>query len=1633
MSASPDEDGAGVDPLFAGDGDVASAMAEVDWSATPLGPSRSWHQELRTVVRVLLASRFSMWMAWGPELTFFYNDSYQRDTLRGKHPWALGRPFREVWSEVYDAVLPQVTAVTERGESTWDEDLLLHLERNGWPEETYHTFSYSPLADEQGRIHGLFCAVTETTPRVLSERRMAFLRDLATAMTTARTTGEVADAAGEVLGGDHADLPFGLVYLRGPDEDQDPDDLRLAAAVGTARGGPAAPVTAGLDDGSGPWPLGRAREGTVPVELPAGVRDAVPDDCDRVVLVPLRPPGAPSGDLLGVLVVGLSRFLAFDDLYRDFVELVAGQVTSGVLDARAGESERRRAEALAELDEARRRFFADASHELRTPLTLISGPVDGLLAAPDLAPARARADLEVVARNTRRLTRLVGDLLEVARLQAGSAEPRRSPVDLGRLTADVAGMVASAMERGGLDYVVDAPAWGTSVSLSRVGWERIVLNLVANALKYTQTGTVTVRLRREGGRAVLTVADTGIGIAADELPRLFERFHRVEGAWARSAEGSGIGLALVRELVEYDGGSVEVASEPGRGTTFTVLMPVTELRGDAADAEDTEDGSGRSRALVDEAELWVPADPTPPGPDPDRGVIGRVLVADDNADMRAYVSRLLAPRCTVVTAVDGDSALELALADPPDMVVSDVMMPGRDGLGLLAALRADPRTSRVPVLLLSARADEEAAVEGLAAQADDYLVKPFAPGELQARVQAHLQLSRARREAEARFTAVADLAPAMIWVSDAEGRRVFLNAGWTRFTGRDRAGELGEGWVTGMHPLDRAGYDEAVGLARAEGRSWETDFRLRHVDGTYHRLVEQATPVPGPDGRATGWVGAAVDVETRLREADRARLLAEVGAGMESTDTVAGRLRELARVLREAGLADRVEIDEKGDVDVDDVDDGEDGHRLRRPLRVRDRTIGVVVLERDPTAAAWSEADRGLVEEVVARVLPSLDNALLYADERSAAHRLGIVQHATAAFSAAATPSEVGRAMMEHIVELLGEDAQAAVFEYDRAARELRMVARRPQSRDPRSNGDVVSLGADTLLTRAVRSERSVWVHEPEPGEPEDAQDPELVALMRARGMRKVVTVPLIAAGNVVGALAVGRDVLGRLDAGERTTLLALAEPCAVALDRARLFRAEHEIAQTLQRSLLPQALPEVARLPVAVRYLPGAVGTSAGGDWYDVVEVGSHHVAVVVGDVVGQGTAAAAVMGQLRTALSGYLLAGHGPGPALDLLDGLVARVPGARASTAICVLVDTDSGEVRWARAGHLPALLVDGAGPRLLTDAAGHGPLLGLAQESRVPRTEGVVTIADGDDLVLYTDGLVERRGESLDEGLDRLVAVAAARPDVAPEPTATYLLDALAPSEAIDDVAVVVLRLAPSPMTRTFPADPAELARMRRAVRAWSGPAGLRDEVAEDLQLALGEAATNAVEHAYGAVPPAGAEVTVTLTVQPDGGAAVAVTDHGTWREIPTDPGHRGRGLSLIRALASDVVLDTGSEGTTVSFTVPPARRSGRSDREVPASASAPDREVSVTVDGGTVRVAGDLDLAGAEVLARVVATPPAPTWSVDVTGVGYLASAGIGVLLTSADAGATLVLPETGPAARVLALSGLASPREAARS
>ncbi|RYJ03900.1 MAG: histidine kinase, partial [Actinomycetales bacterium] len=394
--------------------EVGRDLSVVDWAATTLGPPEGWSQSLKTAVRILLSSKFSMWMAWGPELTFFCNDSYRRDTLGKKYPWALGRPASEVWSEIWDDIAPRIDTVMTTGEATWDESLQLLLERSGFVEETYHTFSYSPLADDDGHVEGMLCVVSEVTDQAISTRRMTTLRDLAARTSGHLTETEAVAAAVEQIETDPLSLPFALVYLR------DGDTVRLAGTAGTPEGHRLAPVRIALDDPASPWPLAEPLAGrTVLVDLPD---DAPPGPWDRpptqAVAVPLA--GAASEEPYGFLVAGLSRYRPLDETYGGFVDLVAGQIAGSITAARTFEGEKRRAETLARLDQAKTDFFTNVSHEFRTPLTLLLGPTEDALRDPALDPDDPqRGRFEVIERNGQRLLQLVNSLLDFSRLEAG--------------------------------------------------------------------------------------------------------------------------------------------------------------------------------------------------------------------------------------------------------------------------------------------------------------------------------------------------------------------------------------------------------------------------------------------------------------------------------------------------------------------------------------------------------------------------------------------------------------------------------------------------------------------------------------------------------------------------------------------------------------------------------------------------------------------------------------------------------------------------------------------------------------------------------------------------------------------------------------------------------------------------------------------------------------------------------------------------------------------------------------------------------------------------------------------------------------------------------------------------------------
>ena len=751
--------GADAQDCLAGGGKMGALMRAFDWSTNPLGPVDAWPQSLRTAVSIMLASGFPMIIFWGRELIQLYNDAYRPVLGATKHPQSLGQRGRDCWPEIWDNVLgPMFGEVIAGGEPIWSEDLSFYLDRNGYLEETYFTLSYSAIRDESGLPGGVLATVFETTERVLAERRLQTLRELAAHASGSTSVDAACEGAATTLARNPQDLPFALLYLLDGN-----GRARLAGCAGLPAGHAAAPAEVDWhgDTGERGWPLARALGdggAELVTDLSARFGDCPggpwPEPTEAAALIPFAHGG---GATLGVLVAGISPRRAYDSKYQTFFELAAAQIATSVTNARAYEAERERAEALAAIDRAKTAFFSNVSHEFRTPLTLMLGPTEAALGGRDAA--LRGEDLRMVYRNQLRLLKLVNALLDFSRFEAGRAQATYRLTDLSALTRELAGAFRSTIEHAGLRFDVVCDPIDAPIYVDRDMWEKVVMNLLSNAFKFTFEGSIGVRLRDTGGQVELTVADTGSGIPEAEVARVFERFHRVEGARSRTHEGSGIGLALTSELVRLHGGGITVTSRVGAGSTFTVRIPggsahLPPERVVTTPAPSPSKSGGA--AFVHEASRWLDAPvaaampPTPPeaptGAAAPAGRRERILVVDDNADMRSYLRQLLRD-WDVETAGNGAAALEQVRTSPPDLVVTDVMMPELDGLALLAALRADPRTSTIPVLMVSARSGEDARVSGLAAGADDYVTKPFSARELTARVRSLLALADARREA----------------------------------------------------------------------------------------------------------------------------------------------------------------------------------------------------------------------------------------------------------------------------------------------------------------------------------------------------------------------------------------------------------------------------------------------------------------------------------------------------------------------------------------------------------------------------------------------------------------------------------------------------------------------------------------------------------------------------------------------------------------------------------------------------------------------------------------------------------------------------------------------------------------------
>jgi PAS domain S-box-containing protein len=892
-----------------GVGEMAQRIRQFDWSRTPLGPSDEWSPALRTTVGLMISNRFPMLLWWGGDYISLYNDAYI-PVLGLKHPRALGLPVRECWSEIWGILKPLIDTPFNGGPSTWIEDFELHLQRSGFTEEAHFTVAYSPVPDATARsgIGGVLATVHEIGEKVVAERRVAILRDLGVEAAEESGVEETCRVAAQTLARHGKDVPFALLYLIDPDGKQ----AQLAGTAGTEAGKDASPLTVWLDPNGAEtgWPLASALRapGIVEVanvasrfdETPAGPWEEPPH---TAVVLPLR--STKANEPFGLLVGGVSSRLKFDEKYKSFYELAASQIATAVAKARAYEEERKRAEALAEIDRLKTAFFSNVSHEFRTPLTLMLGPLEELKrefgAAPEVQASSLYQRIDLIQRNGLRLLKLVNTLLDFSRIEAARFQAVYEPADLSAFTAELANVFRSAVERAGLRFDIDCPPMPELAYIDREMWEKIVLNLVSNAFKFTFDGLIEVRLRNAGTHFELTVRDTGIGIPADELPKLFERFHRVADARGRTHEGSGIGLALVQDLVRLHGGAVAVESVYGRGATFHVRIPLGNSHlpqaqiGSAVRRMSTAIGA---QPFVAEALRWL----SDTGADVEHAIWDasageqsegeptqrpHILLIDDSADMREYLRRLLDDRYDVEVAGDGEAALAAIDKSPPDLVLSDIMMPRLDGLGLLARLRSNPRTSTLPIILLSARAGEESQVEGLETGADDFLTKPFTARELLARIAANLKTARIRRNAakaaeasEARLAAVLQQLPVGVAVTDSSGLMVLNNPVMQRFArgmAPSRDAEHAQWWrgkAPDGSPLEPSEWPVPRAL-RGETVAPGIEMLFVDDDGQEVWTSVSSTPMTDAAGVVVGAIAVVQDIEERKKAEQTQQLLVD--------------------------------------------------------------------------------------------------------------------------------------------------------------------------------------------------------------------------------------------------------------------------------------------------------------------------------------------------------------------------------------------------------------------------------------------------------------------------------------------------------------------------------------------------------------------------------------------------------------------------------------------------------------------------------------------------------------------------------------------------------------------------------------
>ena len=774
--------------ICAPESEMSRLIHNFDWSTSKLGPISKWPSVLRFSLSLILNSQQPIWIGWGEELILFYNDAYIQ-ILGAKHPMALGKPTKEVWdNELWVFIAPWVEKV-KRLEPVFISNYRFFSTPFDYLQEDYCSFSYNPLLDESNQFRGVICPLTMNTDKLVGERRSKTISNLSKSLIE-KSEEAACSSSLKILSENRDDVPFALLYLI--KKDGLGTNVILQNSYGIeGKFDHINPSVINIRNNRCFWPISEVlKTKSLKVisvkeltELPLGLAK------QPISLAVIQPLYSGSENPLGVLITGVNPCWKLDKSFRSFFELVAGQINTSILNAQNCEAEKRQMEMLSEIDRAKTLFFTNVSHELRTPLSLMLSPLEDILSDPKLLTENQHKQLDLVHRNSLRLLKLVNSLLDFSRIEANRMQAIFEPTNLPLLTSNLASVFRSIIEKANLEYYVDTHDFNVNeiVYIDHEMWEKIIFNLLSNAFKFTLKGSIKLSLKSKNGYAITKIKDTGVGIPESELPRIFERFRRVEGTLGRSFEGTGIGLALTNELVKYHGGQLSAKSTFGKGSTFTVSIPLSldHLSLDKHVVKRNSNENGRmGNAFIAEASRWVSessssssssSDVSPDSSPKHNGVTdhlnlssipvtsppnfnfsslkARILIADDNADMREYLRSLLEKEkyCKeVITVKDGKTAYKTAVKMKPDIILCDVMMPKLDGFGLLKELKRNSETHLIPFIMLSARAGEEAKIQGLQAGADDYLVKPFSSKELVTRVEAHLKFTNIRKESYSR-------------------------------------------------------------------------------------------------------------------------------------------------------------------------------------------------------------------------------------------------------------------------------------------------------------------------------------------------------------------------------------------------------------------------------------------------------------------------------------------------------------------------------------------------------------------------------------------------------------------------------------------------------------------------------------------------------------------------------------------------------------------------------------------------------------------------------------------------------------------------------------------------------------------